>query len=203
MGPKVGPMILLNHTEPLKSETSPATTGGAMPLLLWGIVSILPLLVSAARIPLWARPSPPIEQYALAMMLVTQIAITGMLFPFLFSSPVSAVGVMLGSIVMLQLAGLLSDASAAAIFRTIAWTSMWQVSWWLLHRSLRSQRVQQVGVALATTAGVGGLILIYLRSEFWRWGEVGADAMIWIGLSSLALIAVLVSLVRSRQDIHS
>lgn len=181
---------------------APKSDGATGPILSWGVLSIIPLILPAIQIPLWANVDPPAEQFALPMMLIAQIVIAALLFPLLFRSRISAIGIMLGSAILMQLAGIMADASIGRIGVGILWIWMWQATLGLASGTLQSPRAQQIGVALATTAGIGGMILIYLHAEFAQGGAVGGAWWIGVVLAVLLGVAYIRWSLRSRQAIH-
>ena len=63
----------------------------AAPVLLWLIIQLIALGLSAARVPLWANPPAPIESIAAQQMIAVQIAASATLFGWLMPNLVTGV----------------------------------------------------------------------------------------------------------------
>lgn len=171
-------------------------------VIVWSLLSLIPLIGSATNIRMWAQMPEPREQFALLLALIWQITLSGMLFPWLFSNGRSAGFVIAGSALLLQLAGILADAPISETARSIAWLALWQIALLLITPSLRTVRAQQVAVAAATTAALGGILLLYLHYEFGSGDEVEPAPLVWLGLAGVLAGAILNTLLRSRHPLH-
>lgn len=187
----------------LHSSTS-RPRASAVAILSWSLLSLLPLLLSTMKVPLWSRVSPPIEQYALPMMVVTQIALAAMFHVWLFRNPASVLMVMLGSGILTHLAGMLGQEASGSILTSLTWIWMWQAAMVTLNTSPASLRVQHLATAISTTTAIGGMILIYLRQEFTTTAsEVGETTIIWGALGMAIIMASATRFMGARQPIHS
>lgn len=195
---------MISTIQPIPDRPArPALTGPvASRVIAWSLLSLIPLIGSANHIRLWSKMPEPREQFALILALIGQITLSGMLFPWLFSNGRSAGFVIAGSALLVQLAGILADATITETARSIAWLAMWQIALLLITPSIRTVRAQQVAVAAATTAALGGILLLYLHYEFGSGEEMEPAPLVWFALAGVLAGAILNKFLRSRHPLH-
>lgn len=125
------------------------------PLLLWLVMQLSALALSAARIPLAARWPEPAEAAAVQIMMVVQVITSAMLFPWLLRDRWCAVAIVLTAGPMLQLAVVLASAPPTVFLRAwagvAAWLGMLAVWRWALPS--RSLLLAVAGMNLLVIAG--------------------------------------------------
>src|SRR4051812_44829008 len=92
----------------------------APPLIVWLIIQLAALILCAARVPLWARPSQPLEQYSLQIMLAVQMAASALLAPMLFASGQRSCLVIAATVPFVALASVLSRDDMVRLWPAVA-----------------------------------------------------------------------------------
>lgn len=169
------------------TRSSAAMTG---PLLVWLLIQLLALLLAAARVPLSAGFANPPESLALHEMIIAQIAVSGMLFPFLLRDWRTAMVIACMSLPFTLLAGFL----ASRPFQQTAIIAAYVVCWIFCLASWRAAlpaRLHLTGVAVANILALGGVTLWYLRNEFRPWTETmdwKTDALLGPIIGAMSLL---------------
>jgi hypothetical protein len=135
------------------------------PLALWLLVQLATLALAATRVPLSAHFVQPGEALAVEEMLVAQFAISAMTFPFLLRDARCLIAMMLTAAPMLQLAGVLAGASMPRLAGTWTCLALWLASL-AIWRSALAARHRPVAIAVANLLSLGGLVFLYLSTEF-------------------------------------
>src|SRR5438874_1486816 len=107
----------------------------AAPLLVWLIIQLLVLTVTAGRVELWARFSAAGEIYALDELIVAQFLGSSLLFPFLCRTSGCTVAIIVSSLPMIALAGFLSWSTLEQCGWTALNLALWLAAlaaWWRL-----------------------------------------------------------------------
>ena len=154
------------------AQPSPSPQSITAPLLLWLVLQLLALLLSAGRVPLaanWARPG---ETWAIQTMIVAQIAGSGMLFPLLLRDRASAIACILTAGPMLQLAGFLSNTAVGTIAMTWACLGAWLAALSMLRAALPA-RWHLAAVAMLNLVTLGGPLSASLADQ-------QADGIEWV-----------------------
>jgi hypothetical protein len=138
----------------------------AVAMVLWLIVQIGALALSAYRIPLSILFPPAAEQLALGIMLVAQIGMAALLAPLLLHSRRNTVIAIVAGWPMAQLAGMLADAPAWRVALAEAYVSVWILTLGLWVWAVGKTRFAPILPAAAAAISWGGPILWYLHAEF-------------------------------------
>ena len=153
------------------------------PLLLWLLLQMGALTLSAARVPLAADYAQPAEMVAAHVMLVTQVTAASLLFPYLMRTAPSAAAVCATSIPFVVMAGNLSAAPAAGVIAAAGFLTLWLAALAAWRFALRGRAWRQSAAGAAALISIGTLILFYLRLEFGAAGggadDPGALAAAW------------------------
>lgn len=156
----------------MSSDSSPSTepqndsASLVAPLLTWCVIVLTPLALSAFHIELWARVAEPVEQFALPLMFMAQWVAVSLLFPWLFRSSRASLFVLVSSVLMLELAGWMSDSTTSECWTSVLWITLWIGAFMGVQRATKSIRTQQIAVAISGSTAIGALVLFYLRAEF-------------------------------------
>jgi hypothetical protein len=158
-------------TELAQSETKKsgeARTCLACVLFVWMLAQMIALLIGASGIKLSVNfPQPP-ESMAMHEMLIAQIAVSSMLFPFLMRGWRTSISVIATSWPMLVLASIIAESERAALIAACGYLTTWLVVLVLWNKILQLHRLQLIGVAAAGFFSIGGTVMAYLISEFGR-----------------------------------
>ena len=141
------------------------------PVLVWLLLQLIALAISAGRIPFYAIKSfpQPAELIALPLMLVVQIGASALLFPFLLRDFRTAGLVVVASWPFTVLAGFLTGITTTrGIPYSAIYVTIWLAGLGLWNKALRSPRGQVMGVAIALFGTFGGVLLNYLSREYGR-----------------------------------
>jgi hypothetical protein len=141
-------------------EKSPAA-----PLFVWLVLQLIALSLSVFRVPLSARFPPPGEQFAIHIMLVTQITASALLFPFLLRDVKTTAMVILSIAPFLQLSSYLSSVPIPRAAMAAAYVAAWLLALATWRVILVSRSSQFVGVACATALALGGTLIWYVGAE--------------------------------------
>lgn len=126
---------------------------------------VLPLALAGFRVPLWARVEGPVEAHAMYLLIVVQVVASSLLFPWLLEDGRVSGLVILSSGPLIQLAGWMGDESLAQIGMAAVGMYVWMLGLLLLSK-VTPPNTQLIAVAMVSTAAIGGMIQIYLRTEF-------------------------------------
>jgi hypothetical protein len=159
----------------------------AIVLSLWLALQLLTLLLAALKTPYSIHFVQPAERAALPEMLIVQITMAALAFPWLMRDAATGIAVVIVSWPITALAAFLSvQIDPWKIGCPTALVSGWLGGLGVWLYILRSQKTRLYGVAAATTLTLGGPLLWYLRADFgtgpaeivWpndgRWGPVMA-----------------------------
>ena len=144
---------------------APREKSPAAPLLVWLVLQLIALSLAVFRIPLSARLLPPGEQFAIHIMLVTQITASAMLFPFLLRDGKTTVMVILSIAPFLQLSSYLSSMPTVRAAMAAAYVATWLLALGTWRATLVSRSSQFVSVAFATALALGGAVIWYVTAE--------------------------------------
>jgi hypothetical protein len=140
----------------------PSTTA----LAIWVTAQLAVLGLSSMRVMFWAREPQDSEQFALCLMLATQVGLAALIFPVLLNNAISLVGALVSGFTMAALASFLSSAGSHALIAGTVYVGLWLVALSLVAQSLRCQRVRLLASGAAALLALGGPLLVYLREEF-------------------------------------
>lgn len=156
----------------------------AAPLLVWLIIQILALTLSAARVKLWAKFSAAGETYALDELIVAQFITSSLLFPFLCRSSRRTFAVIVASLPMIALAGFLSWSTLAVSGWIALNLALWLAALWAWWRVVEDSPFELIAVAIAGALNIAGPVLAYLVAE-----SRGGD--LWTSARYIPLLAAL------------
>ena len=135
------------------------------PLVVWLGAQLLAIVLATARIPLWAGMPTATELLALQYLLIVQVSVSSLIFPWLLRSRASSAIVVATAWPMIFLAGLLSPAP----LETVALAGVF-ISGWLLGLAILRSPLPPTGLPLAAPVVVlwacGGPILQFLNLEY-------------------------------------
>src|SRR4051794_2325066 len=148
-------------------------------VLVWLLVQLAALGLSAARVPLAARWPADGEALALEQMLVAQTVAAGMLFPALLRDPRSCAVAILTSLPFVQLAALLSSTTfahaAPAAGLALLWLvtlCAWRAAWSRMTTTPAptrpptiTPRAELLGVAVANALTIGGALAWFAAAD--------------------------------------
>lgn len=137
----------------------------AAPLFVWLVIQLIALAVAVFRAPLSARFPPPGEQFAIHIMLIVQVVVSAMLFPFLMRDVKTSVMVILTIVPFVQLSSYLSTIPIARAALAAGYVATWLVTLALWRAILQPRRGEMLGVACALALSLGGAVMWYLRAE--------------------------------------
>jgi hypothetical protein len=139
---------------------------GSLALLVWLLIQLAALLVATTNTTLWARPSSPIERFALPIMVAFQSGSAALLFPWLIPNFRAILAVLGSALLFDQLAGILATNSAAEIAIAAAGCLTWLSGLAAWRGVLHAPGAQLLGVSAASTGTLGFASCIYACSEF-------------------------------------
>jgi hypothetical protein len=123
--------------------------------------------VGAMRTPLWARSGSEPQHLALAEMIVVEIGLGTMLFPFLMNDGIlEALVTALTTLPFLQLAAFLTATAAGNKWAVMAAVFIWMIGLGTWAAAVQSSRFRLVTIAALNCLVIGGPILTYLIREF-------------------------------------
>jgi hypothetical protein len=135
-------------------------------LAVWLSVQLAALALAAGRVPLAARYPAAGERLALDLVLVTQVAVSSLLFPWILRDRTATTFSIALCWPVLALALALSGLPPSHLLGAAGYATLWLAALAAWRVALRSQKAQLVGVSIATAWAVGGPLLWYLRAEF-------------------------------------
>src|SRR4051812_2726841 len=97
----------------------------AAPLFCWLVIQLITLSVATFHVPLSARYPLPGEQFAIHIMLTTQIVTSAMLFPFLLRDATTSAMVILSTVPFVQLASYLSAIPTSRAALAAGYVATW------------------------------------------------------------------------------
>ena len=143
------PRVSIEHPavshESITLSANTATRSPLLPVGLWLLIQLSTLGVSAARIPFYAvkRFPQPAELIALPLMLVMQIGMSALLFPYLLRDARAAGLVIVSSWPFTILAALLTGLpNKRMMLELLAFNTIWLLGLTLWRGALRSTRPQ-------------------------------------------------------------
>ena len=137
----------------------------AAPLFVWLVLQLIALSLAGFRVPLSARFPPPGEQFAIHIMLVTQITASALLFPFLLRDVKTSAMVILSIAPFVQLSAFLSSVPMTRAALAAAYVATWLVTLAMWRVILVSRSSQFIGAASATALALGGAVIWYVAAD--------------------------------------
>jgi len=193
-------------------DCAPAPSPSPAPALaLWSAINVAALALAAFRVPLSAGYSQPAELLAPQVVLVTQVAAAGMLFPMLTRTTATAVCAVASVFPFAAAAAFVGAKGQPATLAAAVFVASWVATLAVGNRILRTPAARMLGVALANLLTIGEPVLHYLGQEFarppaasigptlhvlaildGRWGKVGG----WIPVAAVLGAAITVKVTR-------
>jgi hypothetical protein len=139
------------------------------PLILWMLIQLAALSLSAGQVPFAAIKSfpKPAELIATQVMLTVQIGGSALLFPYLMRDLVSTILIIAASWPMTALAECLGSQTQRQVMGlTALYVTAWLAGLGFWRIALRSARAKAIGISAASLVTIGGMVLAYLRSEY-------------------------------------
>jgi hypothetical protein len=143
----------------------------AAPLFAWLVFQLLALSLAIFRVPLAARVVHP-EQFAIHVMLVSQVIATAMFFPLILRDATTAAMAILAIAPFVQLASYLSDTPLTRAAIAGAYVAGWMLTLAMCKPLLRTRRSEMLGIACAAALSIGGATVWYVRAEETRSGQI-------------------------------
>lgn len=134
-------------------------------IAVWLLAQFTSLILTALRVPLWARPPLPIESVAAEQMIVVQIVCAAMLFCWLMSNRLTSMFVILTSAPMLMFAGVLSASPLGNLARGWIYLCVVLIALACWSAVLRGRRARLGAIAVVSILVLGMPIIRYLSSE--------------------------------------
>jgi hypothetical protein len=153
----------------------------AAPLFCWLVIQLVALSLAVFRVPLSARFPPPGEQFAIHVLLVTQIIASAMLFPFLLRDARTSAIVILTIAPFMQLASMLSEVPTSRAALAAAYVAAWLTTLALWRGILRTRTAEMLGVACAVALTLGAAIVWYVHAESRAPGPIDWSRDGWFG----------------------
>lgn len=144
---------------------SDATRSPAAPLFCWLVIQLFALSLAVFRVPLAARFPLPGEQFAIHIMLTTQIVASAMLFPLLLRDVTTSAMVLLTMLPFIQLAGYLSATPMSRVALAAAYLATWLATLFTWRVFFRARAAVMFSVAVAVAWSVGMAIVWYVMAE--------------------------------------
>ncbi|HYO09012.1 MAG TPA: hypothetical protein VER17_08560 [Tepidisphaeraceae bacterium] len=163
----------MTPTEPITARprpTPPIVDGiergaAAAALLLWLLIQIASIALSAARVPLSAHFARPGEALALPQLVLAQMVCVSLLAPILLRGWTSGLLTIVSAGPMLALAAVLSGEFTVSAMRAWLAVACWIAAVRCFVAALPS-RFHLVIVAMANLLTLGGLVLAYASAEY-------------------------------------
>ena len=147
------------------SQPIPRSEGFTAPLVVWLGAQLLAIGLAAARVPLWANAPRASELLALEYLLIAQISVSSLIFPWMMRSMASSVVTIATAWPMVFFAGLLSPAPLNTLFFGGVYVNGWLVALAILHPPLSSTG-PSLTTPMAALWACGGPILQFLNLEY-------------------------------------
>jgi hypothetical protein len=164
----MGASFIPSSTHPL---TPASARSPAAPLFVWLVIQLLALSLGVCRVPLAARVVQP-EQFALHVMLVTQVIASAMLFPFILRDVITSAMAILAVAPFVQLASYVSEIPLPNASLAGAYVAMWMLALAMSKSILQTPRGEMLAVACATALSLGGAIVWYVGAEEMESGQI-------------------------------
>ena len=157
-------------SEPIPSPapaplSSPANRSPAAPLFCWLVIQLIALSLGVFRVPLAASWAPPGEQFAIHVVLVTQIVASALLFPFLLRNATTSAMAILSIAPFVQLSAFLSGTPMSRAALATLYVAIWLVTLAVWRGIMQSRCGEMLAVACALAMSVGGAVIWYVRAE--------------------------------------
>lgn len=162
-------------TEPFPTTAFPRT----WPLLVWLLVQLAALLLSATRVPLAAQYPRAAERLAVYLLLATQLFAAAALMPWLLHGWRQSLLAAASSWPLLGIAAMLSTVPPGRALAAGGYLTAWVATLALWNAAAPSRRVAFVFSAAASAVAAGGGLFWYLREDFGPAGAPTTPAAAW------------------------
>ena len=150
---------------PVPALANHADRSPAAPLFCWLVIQLIALALGVFRVPLSARWAPPGEQFAIQIVLVTQVVASAMLFPFLLRNLTTSAMAILSIAPFVQLSAFLSGTPMSRAALATLYVAIWLVTLAVWREIVQSRRGEMLAVACGLAWSVGGAVIWYVRAE--------------------------------------
>src|SRR5688572_25542965 len=140
-----------NPSDAPATGVRPRPHSPAAPLFVWLVLQMAVLVLAAQRVPLSARFPLEAEKLAVHEMLVVQIAVSAMLFPWLLRDRITTLLITLSNILFAHLAAHLAGVPHTRAAIAAAYVVGWLIGLALWRPVLEHGRARMIGVAIATS----------------------------------------------------
>jgi hypothetical protein len=162
----------------LRTEPSPVSIA---PILLWLLLQLTVLMVSAFRVPLWAQAPQASESLALDMLLGVQIGMSAMLFPWLMRTARMSLVAIATIWPFVFFAGILSAIPMRPILIAGGYGSAWLIALALFALPLSTTRPRLITSAIVSLWALGGPMLLFVHTEYGGGGPLGYGSTLLLG----------------------
>ncbi|MBC8106950.1 MAG: hypothetical protein H7Z14_10200 [Anaerolineae bacterium] len=173
--------------EPLATETkTPTASVSPASIALWLAIQLTAIILIVVRARFWIGGGN--DSVALELMLIMQIAGAALLLPALLPNLRSMICIAVAAIPFLQIAAMIAAGDTKhALFGVLA-LMLWLIALQLAMSLTRSTLMRATVHAFAVCVSIGGVVLFYLRSEFF--GVTYSPDAAWFGPICAALTLV-------------
>lgn len=198
-----------SFAEPLAAEIkTPTASVSPASIALWLAIQLTAIILIVVRAKFWIGSGN--DSAALELMLIMQIAGAALLLPALLPNLRSMICIALAAIPFLQIAAMIAAGDMTHVLFGVIALMLWLIALKMALSLARSTLMRATVHAFAVCVSIGGVVLFYLRSEFFgatvspdaaRFGpicaaltlvraESSSDQILhaWIQLSLIALV---------------
>jgi hypothetical protein len=165
-------------------------------IALWLAWQLTALGLSAFRVPLSAHYPAAAEQWALALMLASQIAGSALLFPILLKDAKSTLVAIALAWPICELASFLADADQMTFAVGELYVSAWLIALYLWNRFASCALGPALLSSLVALLTYGGPLIAYLHAEF----NANSSSGIWPHPELLGPVVGVLSLIQTAQS---
>jgi hypothetical protein len=137
----------------------------AKPLIVWIVIQLIAIILSAIHIRLWATAPRATETLALDELLFAQFLISSLLFPFLCRTWQSTTAMILTSLPMIAFAATLAGIGDSICIACWLNLSIWLLGLLCFRRLLPTPAAELIAVATLSTLNISAILICYLTAE--------------------------------------
>ncbi len=166
--------------------------------IVWVAVQLVALLLAGMNVSLWARGSLPGNRFAISFMLVAQVAMSSLLFPWLLSSTRAGVVMVSVAVAFVGVAGLVEGAGLPKIVEAGLGVAIWLVALRLWSERLKHRTARLLGVLGASWLAIGSATFAYFWLEFREGTLPHTRLIVWSVVLSVLVSALVAHLIARR-----
>lgn len=170
---------------PIQSKTTAASIS-PVSIALWLAIQLTAIVLIVTRVKLWIGGGD--DSAALALMLIVQIAGAALLLPALLPNVRTTICVALAAVPFTQLAAMIAAVETRYVISGVIALTLWLIALRAAMSIARSTVMRTTLHALAMCLTIGGVVLLYLRTEFF--GSAHSPDASWFGPIRAALTLV-------------